>query len=190
MPKRIESDNRPPFNSREYETFAKEEGFDPLRIPPGHLRANGESKKCMQTLNKTECIAALEGKDKYGWQEATHDNYASGKQINTTPSNKQTPYKLDHTVPTAEREKMNKMIDLRDFEYKDKMKGRRENRNTTETRLIFGDHILVRQQKRNKWSIPYEPVFYTVISMEGSKITACRTTNGRSMQRCKPVQAS
>ena len=40
-----------------------------------------------------------------------------------------------------------------------KMKERRENSNTKETRLIVGDHVLVKQQKRNKWSTPYKPEF-------------------------------
>ena len=71
-PKKVESDSGPPFNSRDYGSFAKE-GFDPHRITPGHPRANGESEKLMQTLGKTERIAALEGKYKYECQEAIHD---------------------------------------------------------------------------------------------------------------------
>ena len=47
----------------------------------------------------------------------------------------------------------------------------------------MGDHVLLRQRKRNKWSTPYEPVFYTVIKISGSAITARRITDGREVQR-------
>jgi len=38
VPKRVQSDNGPPFNSKEFATFAKEEGFD-HRVTPEHPRA-------------------------------------------------------------------------------------------------------------------------------------------------------
>ena len=37
--------------------------------------------------------------------------------------------------------------------------------------------------KANKWSTPYEPVFYTVSEIRGSQITARRTTDGRTVCR-------
>ena len=58
-PRRIESDNRPPFNSKEFKEFAKEEGFQDRNITPAHPQANGEVGRFMQTLNKTEQIANL-----------------------------------------------------------------------------------------------------------------------------------
>ncbi|XP_032218091.2 uncharacterized protein LOC116601425 [Nematostella vectensis] len=63
------------------------------------------------------------------------------------------------------------------------MKANRENKNTKETQLILGDYVLVRQQKRNKWSTPYEPAFYTVTNIEGSKVTARRATDSRTVSR-------
>ena len=41
-PQRLESDNGPPFNSREFAEFAKEEGFHHHCVTPDHARANGE----------------------------------------------------------------------------------------------------------------------------------------------------
>ncbi|XP_048583356.1 uncharacterized protein K02A2.6-like [Nematostella vectensis] len=126
-PKRVESDNGPPFNSGDYEEFAKEEGFDPHRITPGHPRANGESEKFMQTLNKTERIATLEGKDKYERQEAIHNMLVTYRST-LHPATGVTPYeamrgvsvrtKLDYTPPTTERTAKEEAIDARDGEYK------------------------------------------------------------------------
>ena len=45
-PRRVDSDNRPPFNSQE---FAEEQGFKDHRIKPGHPRANGEAKSVYET---------------------------------------------------------------------------------------------------------------------------------------------
>ena len=61
-PEKIESDNGPPFNSKEFDTFAQEEGFKHHRITPLHPRANGEAENFMKLLNKTEQRARLENK--------------------------------------------------------------------------------------------------------------------------------
>jgi transposase InsO family protein len=61
-PRRIETDNGPPFNSREFKEFGREEGFEHHNITPLHPRANGEAERFMQMLNKTERVANLQGK--------------------------------------------------------------------------------------------------------------------------------
>ena len=43
--------------------------------------------------------------------------------------------------------------------------------------------VLRRQRKRNKWSTPYQPVFYTVIKISGSDITARRIADGQEVRR-------
>ena len=191
-PRIIESDNGPPFTSKEYDEFAKEEGLELHRITPIHPRANGESEKFMQTMNKTGQIASLEEKDKHGRQNAIHDMLVSCRST-PHPATGVTPCeavrdaavrtKLDHTRPTTEKRMEDEKIDLKDAEYKAKRKRKRENRNTKETILILGDHVLVTQPKKNKWITPYEPVFYTVIDKQGSKVTARRTTDGRIVCR-------
>ena len=44
------------------------------------------------------------------------------------------------------------IIDQKDAEYKEKMKRKREGRQTKEGGLLLGDYVLVKQPKRNKWS--------------------------------------
>ena len=43
-PRQLESDNGPPFQSKDFAEFAEEEGFHHHRVTPGHARANGELK--------------------------------------------------------------------------------------------------------------------------------------------------
>ena len=71
--RRLESDNGPPFNSKEFKEFAKQEGFHHHIITTLHPRANGEAEKFMQTLNKTEQIANLQGKDRHERRNAIQD---------------------------------------------------------------------------------------------------------------------
>ena len=43
--------------------------------------------------------------------------------------------------------------------------------------------MLVKQPRKNKWSMAYEPVFYVVCSICGSQVTATRVTDGRTVCR-------
>ncbi|KAK3726579.1 hypothetical protein QZH41_011039 [Actinostola sp. cb2023] len=56
-------------------------------------------------------------------------------------------------------------------------------RHTQPHDIQVGDSVLVRQEKRNKFTTPFEPVLYTVISVNRSMITAHRTTDEREITR-------
>ena len=71
------------------------------------------------------------------------------------------------------------MMDGKDRQYKEKMAD--EDGSRKEHNFVVGDHVLLRQRKRNKWLTPYEPVFYTVVKVSGSAITARRITDGREV---------
>ena len=191
-PRRVESDNGPPFNSKEFNEFAMQEGFQHHRVTPLHPRANGEAERFMQTLNKTEQIASLQGKDRLERRNAIQDMLISYRST-PHPATGVTPYeamrgatvriKLDYIDPETKKSEKDDTIDQRDSEYKQKMKQQREGRKTREGRLLQGDYVLVTQPKKNKWSTPYEPVFYIVYSIQGSRITARRATDGRTICR-------
>ena len=44
VPRRLESDNGPPFNSAEFANFVAEQGFEHYKITPLHPRANGDAE--------------------------------------------------------------------------------------------------------------------------------------------------
>jgi hypothetical protein len=62
IPRRLESDNGPPFNSIDFANFAIE-GFEHHKITPLHPRANRAAEAFMKVLNKTEQIANIQNKD-------------------------------------------------------------------------------------------------------------------------------
>ena len=60
---------------------------------------------------------------------------------------------------------------------------RTEKAETGQGRLLLGDNVLVKQEKRNKWSTPYDPVFYNVHEIHGSRVTTRRPTDERTICR-------
>ena len=60
-----------------------------------------------------------------------------------------------------------------------KIKSNAENKNTKTHDLIFGDYVLVEQDKVNKWTVSYESTVYMVHKIRGSTIMACRVTDGQ-----------
>ena len=191
-PKRIESDNGPPFNSKDFNEFAKQEGFQHHRVTALHPRANGEVERFMQTLNKVEQIASLQGKSRLERRNAIQDMLIAYRST-PHPATGVAPYdalkgapvrtKLDYIEPEPQRNEKDDIIDRRDAVYKQKMKQQREGRKTRENNLLLGDYVLVKQPRQNKWSTPYEPVFYVVCNIRGSQITARRVTDGRTVCR-------
>ena len=191
-PRRIESDNGPPFNSEEFNEFAKQEGFQHHRVTALHPRANGEVERFMQTLNKTEQIANLQGKTHLERRNAVQDMLIAYRST-PHPATGVAPYealkgtpvrmKLDYIEPKPQRDEKDDIIDRRDAEYKQKMKQQREGRKTRENNLLLGDYVLVKQPRKNKWSTAFEPVFYVVCSIRGSQVTARRVTDGRTVCR-------
>ena len=188
IPRRVTSDNGPPFNSEQFKDFAKEEGFVHHRVTPNHPRANGQVERFMQTLNKTEQIAHLQGKSGPDRNMAVQDmlmayrdtpHPATGISPYQAMMNRPVRTKLDYTVPRKERSSRDKMMDEKDRQYKEKTAD--EGGSSKEHNFVVGDHVLLRQRKRNKWLTPYEPVFYTVVKVSGSAITARRITGGREV---------
>ena len=161
-------------------------------MTPLHPRANGEVERFMQTLNKTEQIANLQGKNRLERRNAVQDMLIAYRST-LHPATGVAPYdalkgtsvrtKLDYIEPEPQRNEKDDIIDRRDAVYKQKMKQQREGRKTRENNLLLGDYVLVKQPKKNKWSTPYELVFYVVCSIHGSQITARRVTDGRTVCR-------
>ena len=97
--------------------------------------------------------------------------------------NRQIRTKLDHHLRESSENARDTAIKERDGKYKEKGKLNAENRNTTEHNFIVGDHVLLKQKKRNKWSTAYEPAFYIVTRTDRLSIAARRITDGREAYR-------
>ncbi|MCG8034086.1 MAG: hypothetical protein JAZ03_18215, partial [Candidatus Thiodiazotropha taylori] len=76
-----------------------------------------------------------------------------------------------------------KLLNVRDHQYKMRVKSNAENKFTKPHKLMIGDYVLLKQKKVNKWTTPYEPVRYIVLNIKGSSIWARRVTDGREVCR-------
>ncbi|XP_020617325.1 uncharacterized protein LOC110055289 [Orbicella faveolata] len=143
----------------------------------------------MKLLKKTEQIAHLKGGNSSiaiqemltGYRSTPHP--ATGVAPYEALMNRQVRAKLDHQMRESSENACDTTINERDERYKEKLKQNAENRNTEAHNFIVGDHVLLKQKKRNKWSTVYEPAFYTVTRTDGSSIAARRITDGREVYR-------
>ena len=120
MPRRIESDNGAPFNSKEFNEFAKQEGFQHHRVTALHPRANGEAERFMQNLNKTKAKPVLRGNAVQDMLIAYRSTPHPATGIAPYEALKGTPVrmKLDYIEPKPQRDEKDNIIDCRDTEYK------------------------------------------------------------------------
>ena len=89
VPQTVQTDNGPPFNSKEFQTLASEMGFS-HKITPKHPKAQGQVKGFNKLVNK---IATIGKKEEIDVREATYDMLQAYRDT-PHPATKETPYEL------------------------------------------------------------------------------------------------
>ena len=188
-PVQVESDNGPPFSSKEFAEFVAVEGFRHHRITPLHPRANGEAESFMKLINKTEQRAQIQRMSPImamqemliGYRSTPHP--ATGISPYEGMINRTVRTKLDFVSRIGDQPNKEKQINERDRLYKEKIKQNAENKNTKEHNFNIGDQVFVEQAKRNKWSAPYEQDIYIIYRIDGSTVSARRKRDGKEVSR-------
>lgn len=188
IPKTCKTDNGPPFQSEEFATYAKEQGFKHRKITPLHPAANGEAERFVKTLQKHVRTATTE---KTNWKK-TMPTFLRMYRATPHASTGKTPYSLlfggremrgkipQVAQPAADDDN----VRARDAKSKQKMKEYADQRAHAKTSIIEkGDTVLLRQEKQNKLSSPFEGTPYTVQQRKDSMIIATRTSDGREVTR-------
>ena len=137
IPKKIRSDNGPPFNGNEFANFADELGIVHRKVMPLWPEANGEVERFMQTLGKTIRTAAAERKP---WQPAVV-TFLRNYRATPHPATGRSPAEL-----MFGRANRTKMPDLQhaDHVYKERIKAAAdERRRTREHNLKVGDKVFL-----------------------------------------------
>jgi transposase InsO family protein len=91
VPKRVQTDNGPPFNSSEFQRFADVTGFQHKKITPRHPKAQGQVEEFNMLVNKTASIASQEGLDLH---EATYDMLQATYDIHINATSSYQSYTL------------------------------------------------------------------------------------------------
>ena len=176
VPKVVQTDNGPPFNSHEFKQFANEIGFIHKPVTPYHPKAQGQVENFNKLMNK---IAAIANENHTNFHEATYDMLQAYRST-PHPATKIAPYqllmnrqvrtKLDH-FPTEISPK-DDIVRRNDQQYKEKAKRNHDKRHRTkEYKLKIGDAVIVKREKRKKGETPYEPYIYVITKIKGSMVT-------------------
>jgi hypothetical protein len=195
IPQTLKTDNGPPFQSAEFDQFAEEMGIQHHRVTPLWPEANGQAEAFMKSLGKHAKTSSISGRD---WKRDLYKFLASYRSTPHSATGR-TPYELsmNRTVrtklPTVIPKLQDNDIRSKHAQAKEKMKVYADqHRHVKDHQISIGDHVLVKQQKRNKLTPPYEPNPYLVTKVAGSAINLKRLTDGRTLTRncsmCKPIR--
>ncbi|CAG2190385.1 unnamed protein product [Mytilus edulis] len=166
------------------------DGHYNLVVIDKRTRANGEAENFMKLLNKTEQIAHMKGNHSndaiqdmlMGYRSTPHP--ATGFTPYAALMNRDVRTKLDYVRKKNETENMNKEITERDKEYKQQFLNKHsQKKKYREHSFKISDHVLFKQEKRNKWSTAYELEPYIIYKISGSSIGAQRKSDGRKVFR-------
>ena len=179
-PQTIKTDNGSPFNSYQFELYAKHSGFRHRQITPRWRRANSQADSFNKPLMKVIRAAHV---SKSNWKQ---EMYQFLRQYRSTPHAVTgfTPYRLmfqrepktkipQITEPTIER-KIDELVRQNDEKAKSAAKNYADIRNDAkEANVQIGDTVLVKKDfKENKVSARFKENPHVVTQKKGSMITA------------------
>jgi hypothetical protein len=188
VPAKMKTDNGPPFNSEDFKRFARTLGFQHQRLTPLWPRANGEAEQFMRNLGKTIRTAITEKKN---WQKEMTSylrNYRAtphcitGVAPATAMFGRSLRTKLPEPTDDKSYQEPQGMRD-KDREMKARSKqdaDRRQGRPSPP--MQPGDQVLLRQQRRTKFTPLYDPNPYVIIATNGTQVRA-RSSSGHTVTR-------
>ena len=198
VPDVVKSDNGPPFNSKEFASFADDLGFKHRKMTPKWARANGEVGRFVRTVKKVIKTAKLEHKNPKQELNRLLRNYRA------------TPYSTTRVAPATalfERPMKTKLPELttpcsdpeiqeRDRSAKAKMKKHVDSKRYVKPSTVQeGDTVFVKRDDSKKNSdTPYDPRPHIVVEKKGSMVTAqdddgVPVTRNSSLFKSVPVAA-
>ncbi|XP_064639559.1 uncharacterized protein K02A2.6-like [Lineus longissimus] len=178
----LKSDNGPPFTSHDFKRFAEYLGFQHRRVTPLYPQANGEAERFMRNITKTVQAAHIEGRN---WKQELQKflrQYRATPHSTTGVSPFEALYgrRMKTQLPCADFNpelKTRSQSSMRDTDNERKQKIKMyadRRRNATESNIAEGDTVVVRQQKRNKLTPPFDPDPLKITRRDGNMLTAER----------------
>jgi len=186
LPITIKSDNGPQFRSEEFREYCKQNGITHLKTTPKWPQANGEVERQNASLMKRIRIAQAEGLDwtkelrRYVTKYRCIDHATTGKSPAELLFNRKMRGKLPelHADYRSDLETRD-----RDAEVKAKTKAYADrSMNAKPSEIQVGDQVLVRQEKKDKLSTPFNPVPFQVVSKTGNSVVV-ETPSGTQYSR-------
>lgn len=177
FPQTITCDNGPPYNSKELKTYCNNSGITILHTPPMLAQANGLVERQNRSIKKVLQISK-EKKSK-DWKHDLLVDYltmyrgTAQKTTNMSPFELLFGRKMRDKIPMLDfHHEQNQEVRERDSLEKQKMKMRADNsKRATETRIVVGDKVFLKNPKNDKLTTNFSPEIYTVTSIKGGDCT-------------------
>lgn len=201
-PQTIKTDNGSPFNSYQFEQYAKHSGFRHRKITPRWPRANSQAESFNKPLMKVIRAAHV---TKSNWKQ---EMYQFLRQYRSTPhaSTGFTPYRLmfqrepktkmpQINEPNGEK-KIEELVIQNDEKAKSKAKNYGDMKNNAkESDIQIGDTVLVKNDfKEDKLSTKFKENPHVVTKKKGPMVTASSdngeiTRNSTSFKKIDPRES-
>ena len=174
LPVTLKSDNGPQFRSHEFREFCEENGIDHVKVTAKWAQANGEVERQNDSIMKRIRIAQAEGQN---WRKELR-KYVTKYRATEHPATRKTPAellfkrKMRGKLPVFQADNHSDLeVRDRDAENKGKAKLYTDaRRNAKYSEVEVGDQVLVRQEKTNKFSTPFNPEPFTIVNKTGNSV--------------------
>ncbi|KAJ8375480.1 hypothetical protein SKAU_G00060600 [Synaphobranchus kaupii] len=182
LPVTCKSDNGPQFKSELFREYCENNGITHLKATAKWAQANGEVERQNASLMKRIRIAHSEGLDwkrelrKYVTVYRSIDHATTGK----SPAKLLFNRKVRGKLPDVTESRTDMEVRDRDSEQKGKSKlYADERRRAQRSEIEVGDTVLVRQDKVDKFTTPFNATPHKVVSKAGSHVIVESPTRAR-----------
>lgn len=186
IPDVVKTDNGPPFNSSDFQLFARDLGFKHRKITPRWPRANGEVERFVRTVKKVIKTATVESKN---WKQEMHRflrNYRATPHSTTRvpPATALFGRALKTKLPEMTSTRPDPVIKDHDSKAKAKMKEYADGKSYIKpSTLREGDSVFVkRDDSKRKRDTPFRHDPHIIVEKKGSMVTA-RNSDGVQVTR-------
>ncbi|KAJ8369419.1 hypothetical protein SKAU_G00094470 [Synaphobranchus kaupii] len=182
LPVTLRSDQGPQFKSDEFSNYCESNGITHVKTTPRWAQANGEVERQNASLMKRIRIAESEGLDwkrelrKYVTVYRSIDHATTGKSPAELLFNRKIRGKLPD-ISTAHAD-----LEVRDRDAEQKGKSKiyaDERRGAKYSDVDVGDTVLVKQEKTDKLTTPFNTTPHKVVSKAGSQVVVESPTGAR-----------
>ena len=191
----ITSDNGPPYSSTEFNKYVRKRGIRHRLCTPENPQANGQVEVFQKVIAKMVHTAIIERED----PKKVVDRYLQSYRAAPHKTTGKSPYeimfgrKMKTNLPgvmAKSKSKLQEEVKDKFLKEKEKQKKYSDKKNKAKEKVVKpGDKILVKREKTTTKS-PWDPSPYSVVKVQGSKVTATRgeQTRARAKNHIKVVK--
>ena len=187
IPEELTSDNGPPYNSHEMETFASEMGICLNPVAPEDPQGNGFVENFVKSLCKMIHVAMVENKDPKSelYTFLLHYRATPHSTTGVSPAEMLFGRRLQTKLPQIfVREESQEKKEIRERHNKKKLDQKKhfDRRHRAQDKKVnLGDRVLVKQ-KKSTTKPPYDHRPYTVTETNGNKVTMERADGSKRVR--------